>query len=651
MNRALLVIVFSSTAIAQQLVISTVAGGSPPPTPVSAPAASIGDPPRVAVDAAGNAYFGSLHCIFKIDRSGSLTRIAGTGRNGIAGDGGPALAAQLSYPDGIAIDAAGTIYFSEHLANLIRRIDAKGIISTLASGDLNRPSGLALDGSGNLYVADTGNNLVRRVAADGTLIAVAGTGAADSTGDGGRATSAALNGPEGIAFDGAGNLYIADTFNHRIRVVTLDGIINAFAGTGLPGFGDNGPASSAQMVLPTDVAADGNGNVYIADLGNSRIRKVAKGAIGTVAGSSNDPLPSDGVAATSVRLSGPTGVAVDSSGTIYFAEGSIGSGSGLDGGVYRVWKVTADGNIFSAAGNGLESFSGDAGPASAAQLQTPAGVALDSAGNIYFSDSGNNRVRKIAPDGSITTVAGNILPGFSGDGGLATAAQLNNPTGLAVDAAGNLYIADTGNSRIREVFAANGIIGTLAGNGNAALFGDGGSSTLAAIHAPRGVSVDATGTVYIADTGNHCVRKVASGVIDSVGCGFNAPSDAKVDSAGNVWVADDTLIVLNGAAKNTVPVAGPRGLALDAAGNIYASDANNRIVMVTPDRTVTALAGSGSCCYAGDGGPAALARLNTPWGIALDAAGNIYVADSGNDAIRLMKAVPANGTPGNGAGN
>jgi uncharacterized protein (TIGR03437 family) len=634
MIRALVVLLLSHAAFAQQYVISTVAGGAPPVTPASAPAASIGDPPKVATDSSGNTYFGSLHCIFKVDRTGSLTRIAGNGRNGISGDGGPALSAQLSFPDGIAVDAAGVVYYTEHQANRIRRIDTKGIITTLASGDLKQPAGLALDGSGNLYVADTGNNMVRRVAADGTLVTVAGTGAAAWSGDGGPAPLAALNGPEGVAFDSTGNLYIADTFNHLVRIVTPDGNIATFAGTGLPAFGgDDGPATAAALVLPTDVATDAAGNVYIADLGNSRIRKVAKGTIGTVAGASAGPFPLDGLAAKAVRLSGPTGIAVDSAGTIYFAEGSIGSGSGLDDGVFHVWKVTGDGKILSAAGNGLESFSGDSGPAAVAQMHTPAGVALDLAGNLYFSDSQNHRVRKISTDGTITTVAGNVLPGYSGDGGPAITAELNNPTGLAVDTAGNLYIADTGNNRIREVFA-NGVIGTLAGNGNAALFGDRGSSTLSAIHAPRGVAVDASGTIFIADTGNHCIRKVSSGVITTVGCGFNAPSDVKVDDAGNVWVADDTLILLTDAGRKSIPVAGPLGLALDAAGKIYASDANGRIVTVAPDGTVTAIAGNGICCYAGDGGPAAAAQLDTPWGIALDLAGDIFVADSGNNAIR-----------------
>jgi sugar lactone lactonase YvrE len=269
-------------------------------------------------------------------------------------------------------------------------------------------------------------------------------------------------------------------------------------------------------------------------------------------------------------------------------------------------------------------------------LNAPYGIAFDPAGNLYFSDSLNHRVRRIALDGTIATVAGNALPGFSGDGGPATDAQLNTPTGLAFDSADNLYIADTGNNRIREVLAT-GRIGTLAGNGNAALFGDGGSSVLGALHAPTGVAVDANGTVYIADPGTHRVRRVANGVIDTVVDGLDAPLDVKVDANGTLYIADDTLIVINAGVKNSIPVPGPRGLALDAAGNVYASTGDNRVVAVLAGTgAVTPLAGTTLCCYAGDGGAAAAALLNNPSGIALDGKGRIFIADTGNNAIRLL---------------
>jgi sugar lactone lactonase YvrE len=636
MNSAFGLICLAAVASAEQYTISTIAGGTPPPTPAVAASASVGDPPRVAVDAGGNLYFGGLHSIFKVDRSGVLTRVAGNGRG--APDG-------FSYPNGIVVAKDGTLYFTDRVDNFIRRVEPAGTVTIVAGshvrlGDLfNAPGGLALDAAGNLYVADTGDNFVTRVAPDGTQTVVAGNGTAGFSGDGGAAVSASLNGPQGIAFDAAGNLYIADTFNHRVRMVTPAGSISTFAGTGMPGFsGDGGPAATATMILPTDVATDSAGNVYIADLGNSRIRKVASGAISTVAGTSDGQQVRDGLPALAAEFTGPTGVAVDGSGNLYVAEGSIGSGSGLDGGDFKIWKVDAKGMVSTAAGNGVKSFSGDGGPAAAAQLNTPGGVVFDASGNLYFSDSLNHRVRKIALDGTITTVAGNALPGFSGDGGKAIDAQLKMPTGLAFDAAGNLYIADTGNNRVREVLA-NGTIGTLAGNGNAALYGDGGSSTLAALHAPTGVAVDANGVVYIADPGTHRIRRVVNAVIDTVVSGLNAPLDVKVDAAGNLYIADDTLLVVSGGVTSSIPVPGPHGLALDGAGNIYASTNDGRVVAVRGG-AVTTIAGNTFAGYAGDGGPATAAQLNNPWGVAVDAKGNVYIADSANGAIRLLTVQP-----------
>src|SRR4051812_21286927 len=459
MNRPFLFLFLSAVASGQQYVISTFAGGVPPVTPVDASAVSIGDPPRVAVDSTGNLYFGSLHSLFKVDRSGSLVRIAGTGRAGLTGDGGPATAAQLNYPVGIAVDRAGNIFYTERDVNLIRKVAADGSISTVSVDSLSTPMGLAFDAAGNLYVAETGANAIRKIAPNGTMTTIAGNGVPEFRGDGGPAVSASLNGPEGMAIDAAGNVYIADTFNHRVRMVAPDGSISTIAGNGLPAYsGDNGPATSASMFLPTDVAVDNGGNVYIADLGNSLIRKVTRGVISTTAGNPGGLPPRDGLSATAVRLSGPTGIALDASGAIYIAEGSIGSGSGLDGGDFRVWKV-AGGKISAAAGTGLKSFSGDGGTAALAQFDTPAGMTRDSRGNLYIADTRNNRIRKIAPDGTVSTVAGNVLPGFSGDNGPATSAELNGPTAVAVDADGNLYIADTGNNRVRLVYRSSGIIG------------------------------------------------------------------------------------------------------------------------------------------------------------------------------------------------
>jgi len=304
--------------------------------------------------------------------------------------------------------------------------------------------------------------------------------------------------------------------------------------------------------------------------------------------------------------------------------------------------------LLAAAGNGLNSFSGDLGPAASAQIDKPAQLAFDAAGNLYFADSKNNRIRKITPAGTITTVAGNALPGFFGDAGPATLAELNNPTGVAVDFAGNLYIADTGNNRIRQVLP-NGIIGTFAGNGNSAFFGDGGTALNAALQGPRAVIVDLDGNVYVADTLNHHVRVIrGDGTIDSV-AGNNGslkmPSAIALDAAGNLFIADEgnhRVRKLSGATGELTTVDGtdgsePRGLTADSSGNVYYSDATRNVVRrIAPDGTVTTVAGTGSCCYAGDGGSATSALLNQPWGLAADSAGRIWIGDAGNNAIRLL---------------
>ncbi|HTX35441.1 MAG TPA: IPT/TIG domain-containing protein [Bryobacteraceae bacterium] len=698
-------LVFAALLCGQQYVIFTFAGGVPPVTPAPAAASSVGDPPRAAVDSAGNVYFGSDHAIFKVDLTGTLTCIAGTGREGFSGDGGPATSAQMSYPWGVAVDAAGNVYFTDKNSNNIRRIAVNGTINTFAgsaaagfAGDggpataalFSGPSGLAADSAGNLYVADTGNQRIRKIAPDGTVSTVAGTGNQGYGNDGAPALSADLNSPEGVAVDPSGNLYIADTENQRVREVAKDGIISTIAGSGFPGYsGDNGPAVQATLFLPTDVAADSSGNVYIADLGSSRIRMVSNGNITTIAGSDAGILPTVGQAAVSIRFNGPTGVAVDGAGNVYFAEGSIGSGSGLGTGDYRVWEIT-QGIADSAAGDGLESYGGDGGPAATAQVNNPAGMAFDSAGNLYIADSGNNRVRRISPSGTIVTVAGTGVAGYSGDNGPATSAQLNGPSGVAVDTAGNLYIADTGNNRVRVVLA-NGTMVTLAGNGNAAFAGDGGPATQASLHAPLGVAVDRSGNVFIADTLSLRVREVVvgssiiqtlagNGVAGYSGDGgpatnaaLNSPSSVALDSAGNLYFTDE----LNGLVRKISPigvittVAGtpppigpgltavitggdggpatqalllaPKGVLVDGSGNLYITDSGeNRVRMVSSNGIISTLAGDGTCCYSGDGGLGTVAQLNVPWGLAMDTAGNLYVTDSGNDAIRQL--MPAGST-------
>ncbi len=320
------------------------------------------------------------------------------------------------------------------------RASDDGAAATAAQ--LNAPAGVAADGSGNLYIADKDNNRIRKVdASTGNISTFAGGGSA--LGDGGAATAAQLDQPEAAALDGSGNLYIADTQEDRIRKVDAStGNISTVAGGGSSffGIGDGGPATSAYVNEPVGVIADGSGNLYIAVSRGHRIRKVdTAGVITTIAGTGTGGFSGDGAAAASAQLNTPYGAALDGSGNLYI----------VDGNNNRIRKVDTAGVITTIAGGG--SALGDGGPATSAQLNNPADAALDAAGNLYIADFGNHRIRKIDTAGVITTIAGTGAGGFSGDGGAPAEAQLNGPFGVALDGAGNLYIADRNNNRIRKV--------------------------------------------------------------------------------------------------------------------------------------------------------------------------------------------------------
>jgi len=637
----------------------------------------------VAVDGAGNVFVADQgnSLVVKITAAGLLSVVAGTGQRGNSGDGGPATAALLNRPAGVAVDAKGNIYIADYNNCRVRQVNPSGVISTIAgracgdsgaggpataasirsplrlavgqdgsvyftttyakiskvtpagllvavggtgstgySGDggpatlasFNLSSnigrgGLAVDAAGSLYVADWGNSRVRKIDATGTVTTVAGNGVMGYVGDGGPAIAASLSYPTSLVFDAAGNLYIADSWNHRIRKIGVDGTITSVAGNGVLGFsGDGGPAQLASMGDPFSVAADNAGNLYIADSENGRIRKVnAPGVITTIAGNGLFKFSGDNGAATRANFNRPAGLATDAAGNIYIAD-TLSN---------RIRRIATDGSITTVAGNGMLGFSGDGGPATAASLAWPEGsLAIDNSGNLYIPDTGNNRIRRVSPDGTITTFAGRGLAGFSGDGGPVTNAAFNEPAGLALDTAGNLYIVDRWNSRIRRV-DSRGVITTFAGGSRAAFGGDGGPATAASLFFPSGIALDSAGNLYIADTSNGRFRKVdTAGIITTV-----AGTGASAATGGDGGPATAAGLYL------------PCAVDVDFLGNIYIADYGASTVRkIASDGTISTLAGSSS------GGAVGGVSLSSPAAVAVDGAGNLFIADTGNDRILYM---------------
>ncbi len=559
----------------------------------------------------------------------------------------------------MALDSSGNLFIADTWNNRIRRVDAvtKNISTVAGTGtygfggdggaataaQLDTPQSVALDSSGNLFIADTWNNRIRKVdATTKNISTVAGNGTAGFGGDDGAATAAQLDSPQSVAVDSSGNLFIADTDNHRIRKVdAATGFISTVAGDGTFGFsGDGAAATAAQLNLPLGVAVDASGNLFIADTDNHRIRKVdaATGVISTVAGGGSG----DGGAATAAQLNLPLGVAVDASGNLFIAEYNN----------QRIRKIDTDGNISTVAGNGTHGFSGDGVAAVWAQLDSPSGVAVDSSGNLFIADY-NNRIRKVGTDGNISTVAGTGSSGFSGDGAAATAARLSSPSGVALDASDNLFIAEY--DRIRKVDAVTGnIISTVAGGG--VFSQDGVAATAAWLQYASDVAVDASGNLYIADWNNNRIRKVDFTATPAPAASLTAsPTTIAGGQSSTLTVAStnavsaviqpgNLFVTLDNTGAGTVTVSPTQTVTYaltvtDAHGGQAIDTATVTVSdgpTSTPPDPGTITTVAGPGDFGGDGAAAAAAWMRNPSSVAVDGSGNLYIADSPNHRIRKV---------------
>ncbi|MCE7957971.1 MAG: hypothetical protein DYH06_08555, partial [Acidobacteria bacterium ACB2] len=537
-------------------VVTTLAGlaGSPGAADGTGSAAQFDGPLGVAVDASGNVYVADYwnHTIRKVTPAGVVTTLAGLAGSAGSADG-TGSAAQFNRPAGVAVDSSGIVYVAESRNHTIRKVTPAGAVTTLAglagspgsadgTGSAARfgyPDGVAVDASGNVYVADSLNHTIRKVTPAGAVTTLAGlagsSGAADGTG-----SAARFDDPDGMAVDASGNLYVADYGNHTIRYVTPAGVVTTLAGLAGSAGSADGTGSAARFDNPIGVAVDASGIIYVADYWNHTIRKVTPaGVVTTLAGLAGSSGAADGTG-SAAQFSFPEGLAADISGSLYVA----------DRGNRTIRRVTPAGVVTTLAGLAGSLGSAD-GTGSTARFGGPAGVAVDSSGNVYVADASNHTIRKVTPAGDVTTLAGLALSPGSADG-TGSAARFKDPHGVAVDGAGNVYVADRGNHTIRVVTSV-GVVTLLAGLAGSPGSADG-TGSAARFRLPSGVAVDGAGSVYVTDDNNHTIRKVTptgvvttsaglagvSGNADGTGSGarFRFPSDVAAGPSGEVLVAD-----------------------------------------------------------------------------------------------------------------
>ncbi len=670
-------LVLASFAAAQQNQINTVVGGGPNDMP--ALDADLYTPYAVAVDASGNYYFTaySQHRVFKVNSSGFLTVVAGNGLAGYSGDGvtGGAAQAMLNYPQGVAVDSHGNVYIADTDNCVVRKVDTTNTVTTVAgsqsscgydgdgspatSYDLSYPTQLAVDSSNNVYIADLYNARIRKLTVStGTITTVAGNGNGQAyCANGTIATSCAFAYTPSVAVDSSGDIFLTDAYEYVLyEVKASTGKITTIAGTpGTPGGTGDGHAATSAEIYPSvegQLAVNGAGTiVWLADFSNYAIRQITVGGnIKTVVGQNDvcGGISGVGGPATSACVGYPTGIAADTAGDLFITnsyeynyEYVLEVPCSLGGSCTAPTGDTA-GDLYAVAGNGSGNNSTPVNgvPALGVTLYDPYGVYQDTSSNILIGDFNNNLVRELLnSSGNVNAFAGNGTAGYAGDGGLATAsgAEVYGPVGIARDASGNIFFADQYNSIIREV-NSSGTMSTFAGiPGSPGYSGDGGPAANARLYYPNDVYVDSYGNMFITDYLNNVIREVVCATTGTYAC---VPPAG--ETAGYIYTVAGNQAAATGYGGDGGPATGarlnnPQSAATDADGNLYIADtSNNRIRMVNAATgIINTVAGNGSAGFSGDG-PALENTLSYPNAVRADANGNIFIADTNNNRIRWV---------------
>lgn len=585
---------------------------------------------------------------------------------------GTGSAARFWDPIATAIDSAGNIYVADSDNHTVRKITTAGVVTTFAglagvsgatdgTGSAARfvaPAGLAFDSTGNLFVSDAGDNTIRKITPAGVVTTFAGTHGTQGTADG-TGTAALFTTPHGVACDSSDNLYVVDTGNDTIRKITPAGVVTTFAGDAGVSGSINATGTVATFNAPYGIAIDKSNTLYVTDNGNAEVRRIDQSTTVTIYAGVGVQGTLDGKVAVAEFYS-PYGIAIDSSGNIFVTDAVADS----------IRKITTDGQVSTFAGNIYTAGSQD-GAGNLATFNAPAGISIDKSNNIYLADAGNQVIRKIAADATVSTIAGSVPTLPANTDGTGSAARFNSPQGMVRDSAGNIFVADYANYTLRKITPA-GVVTTFAGTAGTRGYADG-TGTAATFGGLDGLTIDSADNIYATDNYDSTIRKITpAGVVTTIagsplfpggldGTGhfayFDLPAGITIDPAGNLYVADfgnDTIRKITPAGivstiAGTRGITGttdgpgsvalfsaPNGITIDTAGNLFVTDSDNSTIRkITPSGVVSTIAGKAGKAGTVDGIGTA-AEFSYPQGITMDSSGNLFVADSTSNAIRKI---------------